>query len=159
MQTIYLHTGTNLGHREHNLRMASMLIRGNIGRETKASSWYITEPWGKTRQPQFLNQALEVQTHLTPQQVLETIHKIEKHMGRKKSDKWSARVIDIDILFFGDLIIETKRLTLPHKLLHLRNFVLNPMLEIAPDLVHPVLKKTIRELVEESEDPLKAVKF
>lgn len=150
----HLLIGGNLGDRFANLAAARKLIGEKIGTVVKTSSLYETEPWGKPDQPDFLNQALEVATDLKPMEVLEAIFSIEKELGRQRDDKWGARTIDIDILFFDAKVLETKELTLPHPQLHERNFVLVPMLEIAPNKLHPVLKKTIEELYEASKDDL-----
>lgn len=151
---IHLLLGGNLGDRFANLAAARKLIGEKIGTIIKTSSLYETEPWGKTDQPDFLNQALEVATDLKPEALLQAILSIEKALGRQREDKWSARTIDIDILFFDAKTLNTKDLTLPHPHLHERNFVLVPMLEIAPNKQHPVFKKTIEELYEASKDDL-----
>lgn len=122
------------------------------GEVMAASSLYRTAPWGKTEQAEFLNQAFEIHTELEPQELLETILAIEKHMGRSRQEKWGPRLIDIDILFFGDKIIKSPELIIPHPHLEERNFVLAPLAEIAPDFLHPLLQKTIRRLLEESPD-------
>jgi 2-amino-4-hydroxy-6-hydroxymethyldihydropteridine diphosphokinase len=150
----HLLLGGNLGDRHANLAAARKLIGENIGTIVKMSSLYETEPWGKADQPAFLNQALEVATDLNAATLLERILSIEKKLGRLREDKWSARTIDIDILFFDAKILNTKDLTLPHPHLHERNFVLVPMLEIAPNKQHPIFKKTIEELYEASKDDL-----
>ncbi|MBI1227631.1 MAG: 2-amino-4-hydroxy-6-hydroxymethyldihydropteridine diphosphokinase [Bacteroidetes bacterium] len=150
----HLLLGGNLGDRLANLAAARKLIGEKIGIIVKKSSLYETEAWGNTDQPDFLNQALEVATNLNPVDLLHAILSIEKKLGREREDKWSARTIDIDILFYEAKILNTKELTLPHPHLHERNFVLVPMLEIAPNKQHPVFKKTIEELYEASKDDL-----
>lgn len=154
MTRIYLHTGANLGDRLANLRAANRLIGERIGRITCYSRVYRTEAWGMTDQPDFLNQALEVETNLSPEELLSAIHQIESDLGRQRVIKWGARLIDIDILFYGNEVIRTRRLSIPHPELQHRNFVLRPLLEIAPELVHPVLGQTIAELAAESADTL-----
>ena len=151
---LYLHTGTNLGEREANLRRANELIEKEIGPIAKASSIYRTQAWGITQQPDFLNQALCVMTTLEPEEVLDRILQIEKKMGRKRVVKWGERLIDIDILFYDQLKLETENLVIPHPHMHYRNFVLIPLAEIAPDLIHPHFNKTISALVTASEDEL-----
>ncbi len=153
----HLLIGGNLGDRSANLAAARKLIGEKIGTVVKASSRYETQPWGKPDQPDFLNQALEVATGLKPMEVLEAIFFIEKKLGRQRDDKWGARTIDVDILFYDAKTLNTKELTLPHPQLHERNFALVPMLEIAPNKLHPVLKKTIEELYEDSKDNLDVV--
>ena len=151
---IYLHLGSNLGDRLGHLLKAKFLIQRKIGHIQTLSQVYETEAWGKTDQAQFYNQAILVCTKMTAHQVLDTIHEIEKQLGRKRSEYWGPRTIDIDILFFENEIINTKKLTLPHPRLHERNFVLVPLLEIASDFVHPSLNKSIKELHEHSPDKL-----
>ncbi|MCC6725064.1 MAG: 2-amino-4-hydroxy-6-hydroxymethyldihydropteridine diphosphokinase [Saprospiraceae bacterium] len=153
----HLLLGGNLGDRHANLAAARKLIGQRVGTVVKSSSLYETQPWGKTDQPDFLNQALEVATDLKPEEVLKDILNIEKELGRQREDKWSARTIDIDILFYDAKTLKTKDLTLPHPHLHERNFALVPMLEIAPNKQHPIFKKTIEELYEASEDDLDVV--
>ncbi len=151
---IHLLTGANLGDRFGTLLEANRLIEEKIGHIEKTSSFYETEAWGNVDQPAYLNQALEVATALPPGAILSAIFEIEEHLGRVRRSKWESRPIDIDILFYEDKILNTKDLTIPHRHLHRRNFVLVPMLEIAPDKLHPVLKKTIEELYDQTEDTL-----
>ncbi len=157
--TTYLLTGANLGDRLGSLNTAKKLIEEKIGPVVQASSLYETTAWGEVDQPDYVNQALEVKTALSPEEVLKAIFKIEASLGRVRRSKWESRTIDIDILFFDDKILETKDLVIPHPQLQRRNFVLIPMLEIAPELLHPVLNKTIEELYESSEDELDVVLF
>ena len=151
---IYLHTGTNLGDREANLKRANERIMEEIGPIEKASRVYRTKAWGITDQPDFLNQALLVSTHLSPFELLEKIQDIERRMGRAREIKWGERIIDIDILFYNNEVIDTETLTIPHPYLHYRNFVLLPLMDIAAGLVHPVFGLTIAELYARSEDTL-----
>ena len=151
---IYLHTGTNLGNREANLKRANEWIVQEIGPIEKASSVYRTKAWGVTDQPDFLNQALLVSTRLSPFELLEKIQDIERRMGRVREIKWGERIIDIDILFYNDEIIDTENLTIPHPYLHYRNFVLLPLMDIAPGLLHPGFGLTVAELYANSEDKL-----
>ena len=135
--------GTNLGDRQANLQRAIVEIEQNIGSILDCSSVYETEPWGVTDQPSFYNQVLKVATSLDPLQLLTATLAIEKEMGRVRTGRYGARIIDIDILFFEDLVIETAQLTIPHPRITERNFVLAPLAEIAPDLVHPMSHQTI----------------
>ena len=159
MNQTYLLIGGNLGNREENLRRAADSIATKVGAVVQASSIYETEAWGIQDQPAFLNQVLAVKTNLDPGQVLQAILAIEEEMGRKRKEKFGPRTIDIDILFFGNLVAKQTDLTIPHPQLHLRRFTLEPLNEIAPGLVHPVLQKTISQLLEESNDPLVVKKF
>jgi 2-amino-4-hydroxy-6-hydroxymethyldihydropteridine diphosphokinase len=142
--TAYLSLGSNLGNREDNLDMALKLL-GQRMRMGKVSSIYDTEPMGNTSQPRFLNLACEVFTHLTPEGLLALAKGIEGKMGRR-GKTGESRTIDIDILLYGDRVVETGDLVIPHPRMAERSFVLVPLTEIAPDLVHPVLKKKIKEL-------------
>lgn len=151
---VFLLTGANLGKRIANLEAAVRLINEQIGKVGKSSSYYETEAWGNVDQPPYINQALEVSTSLKPVEILHRIWEIEAKLGRVRRNKWEARSIDIDILFYDHLVIEKPELKIPHPLLHKRNFVLIPMLEIAPNKMHPVLRQTIEELYMASEDPL-----
>lgn len=154
LNQVFLHTGTNLGNRQANLRLANEWIEKEIGPIVQASEVYRTKAWGITDQPDFLNQALLARTRLSPFELLEKIQAIERRMGRVREVKWGERIIDIDILFYNDAIIETETLTIPHPYLHYRNFVLLPLMDIAPGLVHPGFGKTITELYANSEDTL-----
>lgn len=154
-EKIYLHTGSNLGQKEQNLANARQLIYENIGLITAESELYETEAWGFSDQPSFVNQALEVTTTLSPEQLLHKILSIELKMGRVRNQKWEPRLIDIDIIFYGDHIIKTENLIIPHPHMHERNFVLVPLMEIAKDVIHPELKLSLKELYKNSKDPLK----
>lgn len=146
MAEIYLSLGSNVGDRKKNLRDAELFIQAHIGQITKESSDYLTPPWGKTDQDPFYNNVILVKSYLNPKQILRRIEKIELLLGRKKVEKWGPRKIDIDILFYDQKIIKENKLIIPHPLLHERNFVLVPLLEISSDFVHPVLLKTIEEI-------------
>lgn len=147
MKVYYLLTGSNIGDSQAHLLEALKHIEEQIGEVLAISSVYKTEPWGNKNQQDFLNQVLEVHSSLIPEEVLERILAIEQQMGRNREVKWEPRVIDIDILFAGDLQIQTPELQIPHPLLHERRFTLLPMSEIAPDFVHPVFQQTIAELL------------
>jgi 2-amino-4-hydroxy-6-hydroxymethyldihydropteridine diphosphokinase len=141
----YLSLGSNVGNTEAQLREALARL-GAAGRVVAASSLYETEPVEFTRQPWFLNCAVALETSQTPQQLLAAILGIEEQMGRKRVQNKGPRSIDIDILLFDNVIMDSKELTIPHPAMHQRRFVLAPLAEIAPDAIHPVLKKTVREL-------------
>ena len=154
MKHVYLHTGSNMGDREDNLRQANGLIEQYIGKIKTASRLYETQAWGVTDQPDFINQALEVTTSQSPQEVLKNILKIEELMGRVRTEKWASRVIDIDILMYEDAVINDKNLTIPHPHMHERNFVLVPLMEIAGEVLHPVLNLAIEDIYFDCNDPL-----
>lgn len=143
---IYLNLGSNIGKRELYLEKALELLNQNEVSITKRSSIYETEPIGSKTKNWFLNLCVQAKTSLEPLKLLALCKNIEKKVGRKKRDKWDQREIDIDILFYGDKIITEKSLMLPHSQIIYRNFVLIPLKEIAPDLIHPIQKKTVTEL-------------
>lgn len=147
MHQVFLLTGSNVGNSLANLQTAARFISDEVGEVIHASSIYKTAPWGNTNQQDFLNQVLWVETDKNPREVLELVLAIELKMGRVREQKWAPRTIDIDILFFDDLLIQEPDLQVPHPLLHLRKFTLQPLLEIAPTLLHPLLKQTITDLV------------
>ena len=156
MKTItFLLLGTNLGDRKKNLSTARNAIEVSVGTILKVSSIYETAAWGKTDQPDFLNQALEVQTALSAEDVLVEILKIERAMGRRREQPWGERVIDIDILLFERKMISSSTLTIPHPQLQNRRFALEPLAEIASDVTHPLLQLTIQEMLARCSDLLK----
>ena len=142
---VYLSLGSNLGSPEMELRRAieNLALLGTV---SKVSSFYKTEPVERTAQPWFVNCAVELKTDKMPRQLIKGILKLEESMGRKRTQDKGPRNIDIDILLFGNSVVDTKELTIPHPAMHQRRFVLEPLAEIAPQQRHPVLKKTIREL-------------
>jgi 2-amino-4-hydroxy-6-hydroxymethyldihydropteridine diphosphokinase len=152
LKTIYLLTGSNIGNSQMHLQLALVKIASVVGHITKQSSVYKTEPWGNTNQQDFLNQVLEVETELHPIEVLKIILTIETEMGRNRMHKWEPRIIDIDLLFYADEIIESDELVVPHPLLHQRRFTLLPLAEIAANVVHPIFIKTIGELLVDCTD-------
>ena len=145
--TVYLLLGSNLGDRLQVMQSARGLIQKEIGQIKAESSVYETAPWGVLDQPAFLNQVVQLQTLLEPEEVLRIILEIEHELGRVRYERWGARVIDIDILYFQDLILDSSRLTIPHPRLHERRFTLTPLAEIAPGFIHPVLNKSSVQLL------------
>ena len=159
MNKSYLLIGGNTGNRAGFLREAAGLINALAGNITRSSAVYETAAWGKTDQAAFLNQALELQTALEAVPLMQTLLKIEEQMGRKRAEKYGPRVIDIDMLLYNDDIVNTMLLTVPHPELANRRFALVPLNEIAGVYVHPLLKKTIGQLLLECPDPLPVKKF
>ncbi len=157
MNKTYLSLGSNEGNRMLWLQKATDLIEARCGAILQRSSVYRTAAWGITAQPDFLNMVVSVETTQTPTELLEKILGIERSLGRHRTVKWGPRIIDIDILFFNDEIIDSPGLVIPHPFLHERRFTLTPLAEIAPGLVHPKLKKTIAELLAECPDKLEVI--
>lgn len=154
METVYLLTGSNLANKKQNLDQARDQISRLIGPIITSSSIYKTAAWGKTDQPEFYNQVITVVTGFSPFQVLDMIHSIEETMGRERGEKWGTRIIDIDILFWGDKIIQETNLSIPHPGIPYRKFVLIPLAELNKDLIHPANHKTIASLLESCTDDL-----
>lgn len=154
MAELYLLNGSNIGDRLQNLKLAINFLSEFFGLPKKVSEIYETQAWGRENQQNFYNQAICFSTNYTPKKLLETVKKIEKQIGGDHKERWAARIIDIDIIFLGDVIFKSDRLHIPHKLLHLRNFVLFPLCEIAPDFIHPQFELSIQQLLENSTDEL-----
>ena len=160
MNTAYLILGGNKGNTLENLEQAVQLIAEKAGVIINKSDVFVTAAWGNTNQPNFLNQVLCLQTPLSVIDLLNMAISIEQQLGRvRDQQKWAERTMDIDILFYNDEIINTSDLTIPHPLLQERKFVLVPMAQLAPFLVHPVFKKNIETLLSECTDKLEVVKF
>lgn len=154
MHQVYLLLGANLGEPYKQLESARHEIEIRMGTIERTSLIYRSQAWGVADQPEFLNQVLYLTTHLSPGKVLQEIHKIETVLGRIRGQRWGARIIDIDILYFDQEIIHRADLEIPHPYIQERNFTLLPLCEIAPDYLHPVFKKTNRALLEASQDSL-----
>lgn len=152
--SIYLLLGSNQGERLENIQEARRLINGRIGRMVRSSSVYLTAAWGEIDQPNFYNQVVQVDSELLPMELLKVINEIELLLGRLRAQKWGPRLIDIDILYYKDLKLETEVLTIPHPHIQNRRFALEPMAEIAPDFIHPILQQTQSELLRNCHDKL-----
>lgn len=159
MHTVYLLLGSNKGNRHKLLLLARYFIQ-QMGREVLGTSAiYKTEAWGNTKQPAYLNQALLIKTDRSPFQLLKSLQKIEKMLGRVNKHNYAARTIDIDILFYDNTVIQAKNLEIPHPRLHLRNFTLQPLLELNKSYTHPVLQTSIEDLAKDCADTMKVSIF
>ncbi len=159
MMKYFLSLGSNTGDREKNIRNACFLLEKADIKILKASSLYETQPVDYSPQPWFLNQVLEVSAGLLPHALLDVIKTIETKLGRLKTTSKGPRKIDVDIILAGEIVLENTRLIIPHPQMHKRNFVLVPLSDVAPDVVHPVLKKTIKSLALVSDDPSEIRKY
>lgn len=149
MATVYVGLGTNLGNKEENLRTAVYLINRKIGKVISLSSFYETAAWGFVSEHTFLNAAACIETTLSPTEILRHTQEIEREMGRQQKSVqgiYSDRPIDIDILLYDNLVVQTPELTIPHPLMTERRFVMEPLAEIAPDFIHPILHQSLSEL-------------
>lgn len=154
MIKIFLSLGTNIGNKLANLSTAITEIEKNIGQINQQSGIYETEAWGFESDSNFLNQVIILETNLEPTQLIDACLRIERKMGRERNrtGNYESRIIDIDILFYGDSIVNDDNLSIPHPLLQKRRFILEPLHEIAPDYIHPVLGKSISDLLDECTD-------
>jgi 2-amino-4-hydroxy-6-hydroxymethyldihydropteridine diphosphokinase len=159
MNITYLLLGSNMGNSKASLSKAVVQIEKQIGRVIRQSGLYSTAAWGNTKQPDFLNQIIIVETKLSALQTMQTILNIEKKMGRIRTVKNAPRVIDIDILFFNKEIIALEHLSIPHPQIQNRRFVLVPLNQLSPNLKHPVLNKTVHQLLINCPDTLNVKKF
>ena len=159
MNTVYIQLGSNIGERESFITKSMHKVECNIGKIITASSIFETTAWGNENQNNFLNSVIEIKTPFDAFTVLQKSQEIENNLGRKRSDKWGERTIDIDILFYNNKIINSKELIIPHPLIQKRKFVLVPLSEIAPNYKHPILKKNISNLLSECKDTQKVLDY
>lgn len=153
MPSVYIGFGSNIGDRLVHIQKAIHALSETEGITLeKISSVYKTDPVGYEAQAQFLNGVVAIQTHLPPLSLLHTLKNIETAIGRQHRIRWGPREIDLDILIYGDMCLQTEKLVIPHPEMHLRRFVLAPLAEIAPDVVHPVFQETVQTLLEHLED-------
>jgi len=154
MNKAYLLTGGNTGNREGYLQQAIELIGESCGKVEKQSALFETAAWGKTDQSSFLNQAVLLDTSKGPEELMQALLSIEAKMGRHRLEKYGPRIIDIDVLLYNDMVLQSSVINLPHPELVNRRFALTPLAEIAPNVKHPILYKTIRQLLKECPDDL-----
>ncbi len=149
---MFLLLGSNLGDRAIHLTNARSRIESDIGQIFTTSSIYSTAPWGIANQPDFYNQVVQLHTPLSPQKVLHHALSIEEALGRVRKEKWGPRIIDIDLLFYNEQVLHSADLIVPHPGIANRRFTLQPLVDIAPDYIHPTLKKTLLELLQVCDD-------
>lgn len=154
----HLLLGTNLGNKFENLDKAKNLLQERVGFVQKESSIYETEAWGNTNQPSFLNKVVLIETSINPVDLLVKILKIEEDLGRIRFEKWGERIIDIDILYYNSIVITEDDLVIPHPEIENRRFTLEPLVEISPEFIHPTLKSTNQELLNQCPDTLAATR-
>jgi len=155
---IYIALGSNLGDKEKNLKEALRHIAQRGVTVCKVSDLIVTKPYGVTDQPEFLNAVAEVKTDKSPTELLQVLLQVEQEMGRKRIRRWGERNIDLDLLLFNDLVIDLPDLQVPHPDMQNRDFVLGPLAQIAPEAMHPTLKKSVRQLWEQLAEKKKETK-
>lgn len=156
---VFVGLGSNLGDRRHNIRQALLLLDRPEAHVVQVSSLYETEPVGPRPQPDYLNAVCRLETQRSPDLVMAACLDVETQMGRVRDERWGPRIIDLDLLFHGDLIVQSPELILPHPRILERRFVLEPLCELAPDFLDPVSGKTVRELLEECPDSTRVVRI
>lgn len=159
MNKVYISVGSNLGNREKNIKEAINLIKSYGLNISKISPIYETEPVGFKEQNLFLNLVIELETNLLPAELLSILKQVETRLDKKIERKWGPRTIDLDILLYDDIILELPELQIPHKLMHTRRFVLIPLSQIAPNVKHPILNKTMKVLVDELTDNSRVILY
>ena len=155
IENIFLGLGSNQGDRELNLKNSIKLLNSRVGKVLNFSGIYESEPWGVKNQNYFLNQVIEIETHIDPNDLLNICKNIEYDMGRKPGIKWGKRVIDIDILYYRSKVINQKKLIIPHKLMHERKFVMIPLNDLNENHLHPILKISNKEILNKCADSCK----
>ncbi len=156
---VVLSLGGNVGDVKQVFIESINLLKEKVGKVVLFSPLYQTKAWGVENQPDFLNQVIVIESELNPENVLKVCMTIESKLGRVRTQKWYQRIIDIDILFYNDEVIDSKDLTIPHPYVHKRNFVLFPLVDVIPTFKHPLLEKSMEELKSECEDKLEVVNF
>jgi len=159
MNIIYIQIGSNIGDRKSNIQKSMLQIETKLGKICCSSKIYESSPWGYTKQKDFLNSVIKVESDFNPFETLEILQEIENNLGRVRKKKWDERIIDLDILLFNEQIINTVNLTIPHQYIQERNFVLVPLNEIAPSYKHPKYNKSISCLLNECKDLEKVYEY
>jgi len=153
MSTVYIGIGSNLGEREENCLHAIELLTHEGIVVKRRSLMYETEPWGVKDQPRFINMVVEIETEIGPQRLLQILKTIEQRLGRVDISRWGPRCIDLDIIFYDDIVLMDEGIQIPHPMMHQREFVLRPLSEIAAEQMHPLLKRSVKDLLAEIVSP------
>jgi len=159
MNIIYIQLGSNMGNRKSYIEKSMQQIEQEIGNIICSSKIYESSPWGVSIQNHFLNSVIKIESELSSSILLKKLQEIENNLGRVRLRKWGERTIDIDILFYNNEIIKTEKLNIPHPLLHERKFVLIPLSKIAPNYIHPILKKNVSDLLSECKDSQQVLEY